>query len=67
MNGYEDKNGFCKYCRWECGYEESHIWYGNIGCEYIKSLYDVTMEDDDGEPVLKCVDKKTGKVIFVEF
>jgi hypothetical protein len=51
-----DEDGFCKYCRWNSCYEESHIQYCGWGnCVYIQEKYGVLqlqemMEEELGEP-----------------
>ena len=41
-----DDYGFCKYCGWNSCYPESHIRYGNRGCDYINKQYYVFMNED---------------------
>ena len=49
-NRHIDKDGFCKHCRWNSCFEESHIRFATFGnpCEYIKNRYCVII-DEDGE------------------
>lgn len=61
-----DENGFCKCCGWECGFQESHIlYYGGSGCEYIRSKYIITVEEE--EECFKAVDKSTLQELKVYF
>lgn len=64
----ELENEECHFCGWNSCLETSHILHcGGAGCEYIRSLYIVTMEDNDGEPYFKCVDRKTNEIKIIEF
>lgn len=40
----------CEYCGWRCEYPESHVEHGNFKCKYIRSKYDLKL-DDEGDLV----------------
>lgn len=59
----------CSFCGWNSAFEESHILYCSLrsGCKYISSIFIITLEDDEGEPFFKCVNRKTGEIKIIEF
>lgn len=66
---YDDEFDVCSFCGWCSAFEEGHIIYCSLrsGCEYIRSLYYITLEDDDGEPYFRVKNKLTGEVKIYDF